>query len=280
MKNLLINCDKVTEYISEEGVGFIKFNNLKKYEGIITHCFTTRLGGVSCDECSSLNLGFNRNDKRENVFENFLRVSKALNINHQNMVLSNQVHDIKIRVVDENDRGKGLIKESDIIGFDGLITNKKDIALVTFYADCVPVFFFEPHKKVIGVSHSGWRGTVKEIAKETVMKMQEEYDIDISKVEVAIGPSIGSCCFEVGDEVYDEFVSILRWSEKFCFKSDKGKWHINLQKIIEQSLINYGLDKNKISVPDICTKCNNDVFFSFRGDNGKTGNLAGIIQIL
>ncbi|MCX7922965.1 MAG: peptidoglycan editing factor PgeF [Clostridia bacterium] len=278
MNKQITNNDSII-YVKNDGVEYIQFKNFKKYEGIISHCFTTRLGGVSTGECSFLNLGFNRKDLRENVEENYSRIAGALNINCSNMVFSNQVHDNKIKSVTEDDRGKGILRESDIIGYDGLITNKKEVALVTFYADCVPVFFFEPERKVIAISHSGWRGTVKEIARETVMKMVNEYGCSASKIEAAIGPSISQCCFEVGDEVYNEFIEKLNWSEKYCSKKSDGKWLINLQGIIRDTLIDAGVPEDNICVSGICTKCNNDVFFSHRGDKGKTGSLAAIMQI-
>ena len=148
-------------YIEKNGVQLIQFKSLLKYKNI-THCFTTRNGGVSKNEYQSLNLAFNKNDDKKNVYENFKRVSKAVGIDIENMVFSNQVHDNKIKIVSEEDIGKGIIRESDIIGIDGLITNAKKVALVTFYADCVPVFLYDPIKNVIGSVHSGWKGTVKD----------------------------------------------------------------------------------------------------------------------
>lgn len=268
------------EYIEKDGLGYLQFANLSIYKNIITHCFTTRNGGVSRDECSTLNMSFGRNDSRENVLENYRRVSKALGIKCENMVLSNQVHDNRIRIVDEKDRGKGIIRESDIIGFDGLATKAREVALVTFYADCVPVFFLDPIEKAIAVSHSGWRGTVKKIAEETVKVMSSNFGSRPENIVVAIGPSIGKCCFETGEEVYREFINKLAWSKEYCIKTGDEKWHINLQGIIKRTLENAGLREENICVADICTKCNKDTFFSHRGDNGRTGSLAAILQLI
>jgi YfiH family protein len=267
-------------YIIDDKVEYIQFKNFIKYQDTIAHCFTTRIGGVSTGECEALNLGFNRNDTRENVIENYKRISQCLGIDYNNMVFSNQIHANKIKSIDENDRGKGIIFKSDIIGYDGLITNKRNVAIVTFYADCVPVFFFDPIKKVIAISHSGWRGTVKEIARETVIKMESEYGCIPKDIETAIGPSIGKCCFEVGEEVYTEFVNNLPWSEGFCVKpGNQNKWYIDLKGIIEQTLIEAEISTKKLCNSEICTKCNKDTFFSHRGDNGRTGSLAAIMQL-
>lgn len=278
MKESLAKNDKIVlkDY---NGLEYIQFKNLLKYDAFIQHCFSTRIGGVSNGECFSLNFGFNRNDARENVLENFKRISAALDINYENMVFSNQVHDDKVREVTENDRGKGIIIKSDIIGYDGLITNVPDVTLVTFYADCVPLFFLDPEKKVIALSHSGWRGTVKRIALQTINKMVSVYGSNIENIEVAVGPSIGACCFEVGDEVYYEFKRCFEWCDEYCQRTCEAKWNINLQGIIARTLSDEGICPEKICLSGICTKCNNDVFYSHRGDNGKTGILAAIMQI-
>ncbi|MCX8130646.1 MAG: peptidoglycan editing factor PgeF [Clostridia bacterium] len=274
-----INDNEKISFKEKNGVVLIQFKNLKKYEDILIHGFTTRFGGVSTGECRTMNLGFNRNDIRENVLENYKRVAETLEINYEHMVFSNQVHDSKVKVVCESDRGKGIIRSSDIIGYDGLVTNINEVAIVTFYADCVPLLFFDPVKRVIAESHSGWRGTVKEIASVTIRRMEEEYASSINDIEVAIGPSIGKCCFEVGEEVISEFSEKLPWSYEFCHKTGTDKWHIDLQSIIHKSLINTGINKNNIVSSNVCTKCNKDVFFSHRGDCGKTGSMAAIMQL-
>ncbi|TYQ15582.1 UNVERIFIED_CONTAM: hypothetical protein Cloal_2053 [Acetivibrio alkalicellulosi] len=259
------------------GVELLQFNKFLKYNNI-THCFTTRNGGVSKSEYQSLNMAFNKSDDRKNVEENYKRVAKSIDIDIKNMVFSNQVHDSKIRVVNEDDRGKGIIRESDIIGFDGLVTNVKNVALVTFYADCVPVFLFDPVKTVISLVHSGWRGTVKNISVEAVKLMKEEYGSIESNIEVIIGPSIGRCCFEVEDDALKEFEKNAYWSE-LLYNKDGIKWKVDLQSLIIKSLIYQGLRDENIFNCKICTKCNKDMFFSHRGHKGKTGTLAAIMQI-
>lgn len=269
-----------TIHVKKDELEYLQFDILKEYSDYITHCFTTRKGGVSSGECFSLNLGFSRNDSRENVEENIKRVCTAMNIKTENLVFSNQIHSNKIRVVDEKDKGKGIVKESDIIGYDGLVTNKRNVALVTFYADCVPVFLFDPQNVVIALAHSGWRSTLKEIAGEIVKTMVSIYGSNPCDIKTVIGPSIGQCCFEVGNEVKEEFISKLSWSSIYCESSEVGKTNINLQGIIRQTLLNAGIKRENTYISNICTKCNNDIFFSHRGDKGKTGSLAAIMQII
>lgn len=275
-----MNLGSNVTWVQKDGLKYIEFNNIRNYSDIVVHGFTTRLGGISSGECSSLNLGFNRKDARENVEENYRRIAEALSIQCENMVLSRQVHDNKVREVSVADKGKGIYKENDLEGYDGLMTNIPGIALVTFYADCVPVFFLDPVKRAIAVSHSGWRGTVKEIAVETLERMKNRYGCHPEDMEIAIGPSIGSCCFEVGEEVVQAFMQTLPWSERYCRKAGVDKWHIHLQGIIRQSLLNAGAREERINVSEICTKCNNEIFYSHRGDHGKTGSLAAIMQLV
>lgn len=262
----------------KEDLLLLEFKNLKKYDSILTHCFTTRLGGVSEGECSSLNLSFNRNDSKENVIENYRIIANAIGIDFDKMVLSNQIHDDKIRFVQAEDAGKGLTKESDIIGFDGLTTNQSGIPLVTFYADCVPVLFLDPVKKAIAAVHSGWRSTAKNISYNALMVMKDRYGSDLKDIQVAIGPSLCSDCFEVDVDVYNCFVEKFSWCTKYIDYRN-GKYHIDLQQIIRHVLVDAGVPNENILKSNVCTKCNNDVFFSFRGDRGKTGSLAAIMML-
>ncbi|MDQ2087219.1 peptidoglycan editing factor PgeF [Herbivorax sp. ANBcel31] len=264
-------------YKEKNGVELIQFKNLLKHKNI-THCFTTRNGGVSKNEYKSLNMAFNKNDNKKYVLENFKRVSEAIDIDIENMVFSNQVHDSKIKIVNEKDRGKGIARESDIIGFDGLITNVKNVALVTFFADCVPVFLYDPVKSVIALVHSGWRGTVREISKVAVKKMRQYFESNYEDIEVVIGPSIAKCCFEVDQKVFEEFEKEISWSTLYS-KKVKSKWYINLQAVVKNSLILEGIREENILNSGVCTKCNKDLFFSHRGDKGKTGTLTAMMQI-
>lgn len=281
-KNLFNNHDANKYYnifVKKGELEYIKFSNLEKYGYLIEHCFTMRKGGVSTGEFSSLNLGLKKKDSRENVIENFRRICRALNIELSNVVLSDQVHGTNIRVVTEKDRGKGILVDNDIKDCDGLITNTKNVAIVTFYADCVPVFLFDPEKRVIGLAHSGWKGTLEQIAANAVNIMVTRFKCSPENIVSAIGPSIGKCCFEVGNEVKEKFINKISWSENFCTKKDEEKTYIDLQGIVKQTLINSGLRSENIFISNICTKCNKDMFFSHRGDMGKTGSLAAIMQL-
>ncbi len=257
---------------------YIEFRNLKNYQDILTHCFTTRLGGVSSGDCTSLNLSFNRNDSRENVLANYHIIAGAIGADFNKMVLSHQVHDNKIRYVGSGDAGKGLTRESDIIGYDGLTTDVPGIPLVTFYADCVPVLMLDPVKKAITAVHSGWKSTLANISLEALRLMQERYKSNMEDLQVAVGPSICKNCFEVGAEVYELFMDKYPWCDTYIDRFN-DKYHINLQQIIKRVLTDSGVPEKNILLSDTCTKCNNDMFFSYRGDRRKTGSLAAIMML-
>lgn len=247
--------------------------------GLVKHGFSTRLGGVSSGNLESLNLGVKKKDTRENILNNYDIFTKSLGIAMEDLVLTHQVHKDNIMEVDEGDRGKGLIRETDIKDTDGFITNKREVALVTFYADCVPLFFLDPVNKAIGLTHSGWKGTVSKIGQKTLEKMIKTYGTDPKDVLIGIGPSIGKCCFEVGGEVIEEVKKNFKNAKDYFYKKDNEKfmldlWAINRDKFLEMDVL-----EENITVSNICTKCNKDIFFSHRGDNGKTGSLAAIIEL-
>ena len=240
--------------------------------GELSHIFTTRHGGVSEGSLNSLNLGTGRDDKRENLLENYKRACETVDIDYRNCVLAKQTHTSNIRIVTKEDAGKGLMCESDIRDTDGLITAEKNLPLVIFYADCVPVLLYDRDKKVLACLHAGWRGTVAEIAGKGVEIMREKFGCE--NISAAIGPSIGECCFETGLSVAEEFVN-GGFSEFIRYKNDKA--YIDLWGVNEKILKDAGVVD--IAVAKLCTVCNKDEFFSHRGCGSDTGRMALIAEI-
>ncbi len=259
--------------VEKKGVKVFQFESFKNLN--IKHCFTTRVGGVSTGCYDSLNLAFKGGDNRENVYKNYEILANAFNFTYLNAVISNQVHDIKVKCVTKEDIGKGLHRQSDIIGIDGLVTIEKNIPLYTYYADCVPVFFVDSKTKAVGVSHAGWKGTLNNIVKETVNLMKKEYNTKPEDLYVGIGPSIHSCCFEVDEDVYIPFKENLKNHNDFITKKGE-KYHIDLQSINKYHLQNLGV-KN-IEIAPYCTKCNSELFYSHRQQGVKRGTMSGIIE--
>ena len=260
------------ELKEKDGVKYLVINEFEK-TGLVSHCFSTRIGGVSTGEAGTLNFGFTRKDTRENVLKNFKIICKTIDVEYEKLVLTDQVHDSKVYKVTEKDAGKGIIRESDIKGIDAFVTNVPNIPIVTFHADCIPVFFLDTKNKAIGLAHSGWKGTYSNISKNVINKMAEEYSTVPKDLICGIGPSIMECHFEVGDDVAQMFEE--RYGRQFVKIYDKP--HINLTAIVENQLTDCGVEK--VVQSGICTFCNNDLYYSYRGDNHKTGSLISIMAL-
>lgn len=271
---------ETTCLLEREGVPFLQFPLLEK-TGCVLHGFSSRLGGVSEGDLSTMNLSFTRGDREEAVRENYRRFSQAVGFSCSDLVCADQTHTTNIRVVTEKDRGKGFTRARDYKDIDGLITDVPGLVLATFYADCVPLYFVDPVRKVIGLSHSGWRGTVGKIGKKTVERMLEEYGCSPSDIRAAIGPSICQGCYEVSGDVIEEFQRAFpeeTWSELY-YQKENGKYQLNLWKANEEILMEAGLSREHIAVTDLCTCCNHELLFSHRASHGRRGNLGAFLML-
>lgn len=249
--------------------------------GIVRHGFSTRLGGVSEGCYSSLNLSFTRGDREEAVRENFRRMGNALGVRCEDMVFTQQTHTTNVRVVTDQDRGMGIVRPRSYADVDGLVTNVPGICLVTFFADCVPLYFLDPVKKVIGLSHSGWRGTVGKIGRRTVELMQEQYGCSPADILAAVGPSICQDCYEVSEDVivqFREHFAEKDWPELF-YKKENGKYQLDLWKANELIFLEAGIHKEHIAVTNLCTHCNSDILYSHRTTGDKRGNLCAFLAL-
>lgn len=262
------------------GVTYLTFPSIDRIDGV-THGFSTRLGGVSKEHLASMNLSFSRGDQEENVRENFARIAKAIGFSPEDLVFSDQTHTTNVRVVTEEDRGKGFTRKRDYTDVDGMVTNVPGLVLATFFADCVPLYFVDPVKRVIGLSHSGWRGTVGKIGKVTVETMQREYQSRPQDIIAAIGPSICQDCYEVSEDVTEEFCSHFepRWHKELFYRKENGKYQLNLWKANEIIMKEAGILPEHIEVTDICTCCNPQLLYSHRASKGRRGNLAAFLAI-
>ena len=227
---------KNKEHIFDEMEGAVPYLSFPMFRdtGLVTDGFSTRLGGVSEGCFSSLNLSFDRGDDRAAVAENFRRMGEALSVHCEDMVLSQQTHTTNIRIVTDEDRGKGITRERDYTDIDGLITNVPGICLVTTYADCVPLYFLDPVKKVIALSHSGWRGTVGKIGKKTVELMHDNFGSDPADILAAVGPSVCQDCYEVSADVIDRFKEVFDrsvWDELFYGKPREAGRKISARSV-------------------------------------------------
>jgi len=254
--------------VTKNGILYLVFDSFEKYD-FIEHGFSTKQGGFSEGYFSSMNLRLTSADDPEKVKKNFEIFLELFNLAKKNTVLTNQVHGKRILKVDD------FIINNDVS--DGLVTNAENLGLMTFHADCIPVYFADIKKKVVGLVHSGWGGTLEGISVEMIDLMKKTYDSRKEDIIVGIGPGIGACCYEVGEELYDQFLSKDPIYNHF-FKKKKNKYILDLKGLIQYDLMNNGILEENIEVSDLCTKCNMDLFFSHRGQGLKRGGMGAIIK--
>lgn len=268
------NLEHIFDENNVNGVPFLSYPLLEN-TGIVNHGFSTRLGGVSTGHCATMNISTTRGDAPEAIIENKKRIAAAIGVDVDSMTFTHQTHTTNVAVVREEDRG-GRFMETD-----GMITNVPGICLVTFYADCVPLYFVDPVHKAIGISHSGWRGTVGKMGKVTVEKMRKEYGTNPEDVIAAIGPSICQDCYEVSEDVIVEFKNNFDenlWDELF-YQKENGKYQLNLWKANEAVFLEAGIRKENIAVTNVCTHCNPDILFSHRTSGFNRGNLSAFLAL-
>ena len=267
------------EFDQNGDVAYLTFPAFSAYP-FVRHAFSTRLGGVSKNEFTSMNLAFGRGDSDENVRENYRRFCRAVGFSYDSLVSSAQDHHTFIRRVGKEQCGVGIWKPKDMESVDGLITDEPGVTLVTHYADCVPVFLLDPKKRAIGLVHAGWRGTAAKIALAGVQAMQREFGSRPDDLLAGIGPSIGPCCFEVDAPVRDAFAALTELHPETLIREDGGgKFHIDLWEANSRILMEAGVPKASVTVGGVCTKCHADLLFSHRATGGKRGGLSAFLAL-
>ena len=262
-----------------DGVGFLQFPALSSLD-FLNHAFSTRLGGKSDGDFRCMNLNFKRGDDPDTVMENYRIFCKAAGFDFDSLVSSSQDHNTFVRKISKKDCGIGITRPHDIESVDALVTDEPGVTLVTHYADCTPLFFADPERKVIALAHAGWRGTVGRIGNNVVEKMIQEYGCDPADIISVIGPAIGACCYEVDTPVYEQFASLTELKPAYFTKTlGHGKYLIDLKETNRRMLMEAGLLSINISVSDVCTKCNSGLMYSHRASGGKRGGLIAMMCI-
>lgn len=275
-----ISGERTTILKKKDGVVYLSYSALADIPWLVDG-FSTRIGGVSDGIWSSMNLNFNAGDDPERVVENFYRFGNAIGVKPEKMVYSHQTHTTNVRVVDEGNLGMGILRERDYRDIDGIVTNVPGVCLVTSYADCVPLYFVDPVHRAIGLSHSGWRGTVGNIAARTIERMTEAYGTKPGDLIACIGPSICQDCYEVSEDVALQFEDAYAPTEheQILKKKEDGKYLLNLWNACRLNLLHAGVLEERIFMPDVCTCCNPDILFSHRASKGKRGGLCAFLGI-
>ncbi|MCX8001704.1 MAG: peptidoglycan editing factor PgeF, partial [Anoxybacillus mongoliensis] len=247
------------------------------WENVIV-AFTTKRGGVSSEPFATLNVGMHVNDHRHAVCENRKKVAEQLNVSLDRWVCADQVHGVHIEKVTSEHAGKGVrTYDTAVPHTDGLYTSEQQLMLALCFADCVPLYFFAPSKKLIGLAHAGWKGTVHNIAGEMVKRWSEE-GVNVRDMYVVIGPSIGRCCYIVDDRVIT-FVqkALVNSSQSLYNETSKGQYALDLKEMNKQLLQQAGVPSEHIAISSYCTSCEQSLFFSHRRDGGKTGRMMALI---
>ncbi len=252
--------------------------------GFVRAAFTTRQNGVSEGPYASLNLGLGNADSEENKRENYRIAAEAMGCTEDDVVLSHQFHTTTVRVVTEEDRGKGTVKQRDYEDVDGLVTDVPGILLMTLHADCTPLYFVDPVHQAIGLAHSGWRGTVQRMGAVMIQTMAKEYGTDPKDVIAAIGPVISVGHYEIGPEVAQQFGEAFgaeTCKEKDILRPGRGdRAFLNLEAANRLILEQAGVLLEHISASGLCTFDHADRFFSHRAvGGGERGNCAAMLVI-
>ncbi len=199
--------------------------------------------------------------------------SQFLNVNPRDLTQAEQIHGSSIAIIDKNKKGKIAY------GCDALLTNSPGIPLVIRTADCVPIFLLDPKTKTIGLVHSGWKGTIQNIAGKTIQTMKEVFNANPSDILVGIAPSIGPCCYEIKKDVIDMFKEFKEDWKNFVTTGKEDKLYLNLRELNMSQLVRAGVPKINITINNNCTSCDANSFFSYRRDGKGTGRMFSIIMI-
>ncbi|KUO60719.1 MAG: hypothetical protein APF84_16055 [Gracilibacter sp. BRH_c7a] len=239
----------------------------------VTVGFSTRGGGESKEPYLALNLALHVNDNEEDVLRNRNIFLAEFDMESENCVTAQQVHGTEINIVLNKDKGRGMKDIATAFSqCDGLLT-QESIGMLSFYADCVPLYFFNPEIGIVGIAHAGWKGTANKIASKAIQEIKLAGGL-VEDTLVGIGPCIKECCYEVDVNVASFFKS---FHNPHILQQHQDKYKLNLAEANKEVLISEGVPNENIVISDLCTACNPNLFFSYRRD-GLTGRMGAFIR--
>lgn len=246
----------------------------------LAHGISTRFGGVSKPPFASLNMALHVGDDAADVLANRRLFAEVLQVDAARIVTPRQVHGEEIHIVQARDAGMGASRyDESVLPCDALITNEPGLPLLLCFADCVPLLFYDPVRRVAAAAHAGWKGTAAKIGRKTVRRMGEAFGSRPEDILAGIGPAIGACCFEVGEDVAERFHEAFPGEKSVVAHSAVGKASVDLWAANRLQLEEAGLLPEQIDSADVCTKCNAALFYSYRQEQGKTGRFAAWIAL-
>jgi len=253
---------------SNGGIVYYRFRNFAQCEGLI-HGVFTRLGGVSKPPFAEFNVSHSVGDDHEAVETNLALVCETLGIPCRAIVPAHQVHGCNVAIAGSEERGEAAPDT------DALITETPGVFLLLRFADCVPIALYDPIRRVVGLVHAGWKGTIGGIARKAVSAMEEAYGSRPLGIIAGIGPSIGPCCYRVGEEIGRLVKEKLADWPLLLRRGEDGSLHFDLWEANRRQLAESGVQR--IELAGMCTACHSDEFFSHRADGGRTGRFAAVI---
>ena len=253
-----------------DGIPYYSFEVLARHDEIINAVFT-RLGGVSRPPFAELNVGHLVGDELAAVETNHRLIHQTLGLSSKEIATAHQVHGNGVVMVGPDDGGKA------VPATDALITGTPGANLMLRFADCLPIFLYDPGRRAIGLAHAGWRGTAAKVVQRMVLMMVEGLGSDPTKIIAGLGPAIGPCCYEIGLDVAELLRASLRNSEKVLHRLEGNTFRFNLWEANRQQLVEAGI--REIEISHVCTACHTDEFFSHRAERGRTGRFAAVMGI-
>lgn len=256
---------------------YLQLKNWQQKNPHIISGFTTRNGGVSNEAFSSFNLGLHVNDNERDVITNREKLATILEQPLDSWVAGEQTHGMKVKVVSKEHKSSGSrTTASACRDIDGLVTKESGILLTAFYADCIPLYFFDPKEKIIGVAHAGWKGTVGEIAKEVVSTFQK-LGANLEDILVTIGPGISQTHYEVDQRIVNFIEPELQ--KQVLIEKQNQQYLLDLKALNREILLKCGILRHNIDTTNYCTYRDEALFFSHRRDKGKTGRMLAFIGL-
>lgn len=264
-------------HVVQDDIEYIQFRKLLEYEDILRHCFTLRVNKMKNEE---FDFAIKLNN-RHHAIENCHTICNYLGLSANDIVRPIQTHTNNVVALQHKFKDAVDLYPKELNEVDGVITDKKNIVLSTGYADCTPLLFFDPVKKVIGNSHSGWVGTVKKIGQKTIEKMVNVYGCNPKDIIVCIAPTIRVCDFEVETDVKEQFEEAFGNDDNIIFKTDNPeKFFIDTVFANKKALMEMGVLSENIIDSNLCTVCHKDKMFSYRGNDAEDGRSTAIIALV
>lgn len=269
----------MSAWIKKRGNGIAYYTLEKWSDAGADMAFSTRAGGCSTGAFADANLGLHVEDDPERVILNREKFLANFRLELGQAVCCRQVHGDSIIRVDKQQQGRGaFFYDTSLPDCDGFVTDHPGVALLTFYADCVPVYLFDPRRRAIAMVHSGWKGTMQRIAEKAVSAMESEYGSQAGDLWAAIGPGIGGCCFEISSSLAEEVkINFAGYENVLQVRAKQYYW--DLAATIQQMLQQKGVRAENIDTCSLCTACHAELFFSYRRDQGITGRMGALLSL-